>query len=394
MSSATNPFIATREGERHAVYARLAAEGPVHQVTLPTGREVWMVTGHAETRELLSDPRLVKGGWQLGPYAHDLPEDVARGIHSHMLLTDPPDHTRLRRLVTGAFTRRRVERLAPQIAAITAKLLDAIEGEETADLVAALAYPLPIDVICDLLGIPDDNRESFRAWTQVVVSPGMSPFDVYERANVEFLDFTRELIAAKRAVPQDDLLSALIAARDGDERLSEDELTSMVYLLVIAGHETTVNLIGNSVLALLTHPDQLALLRAEPERIDDAIEELLRYDGPLQNTLTYLTREPIEVGGKTIPAGVGVVVSLLAANRDFPGGDRLDITRQDVTHTAFGHGLHYCLGAPLARLEGRIALEALFARFPGLRLDGPADALTRTPSVLMNGLAALPVRLR
>jgi cytochrome P450 len=229
------------------------------------------------------------------------------------------------------------------------------------------------------------------------VAPGIFSFEEYEAAAIAILDFTHELIKDKRRVPQDDLLSDLIAARDGEERLTEDELTSMVFLLVIAGHETTVNLIANGVRALLTHPDQLALLRVDPALLEPAIEELLRYDGPVQNTLPYWTAEPIEVGGTTIPAGEIVVVSLNAANRDpaqFPQAERLDVTRQETGHTAFGHGLHYCVGAPLARLEARIAIGALLDRFPALRLDAPADSLTRVPSMIMNGLAGLPVRLR
>jgi cytochrome P450 len=229
------------------------------------------------------------------------------------------------------------------------------------------------------------------------VAPGIFSFEEYEAAAVAILDFTRRLIEEKRRVPQDDLLSDLIAARDGEERLTEDELTSMVFLLVIAGHETTVNLIANGVRALLTHPDQLTLLRTDPALLEPAIEELLRYDGPVQNTLPYWTAEPIEVGGTTIAAGEIVVVSLNAANRDpaqFPLADRLDVTRQEAGHTAFGHGLHYCVGAPLARLEARIAIGALLDRFPALRLDAPADSLTRVPSMIMNGLASVPVRLR
>jgi cytochrome P450 len=391
-----NPFTAVRDGERHAIYAKLLAEGPVHHVTMLTGRTAWLVTEHAQARALLSDPRLVKGGWEAGVYAKMLPEHVARGIHTHMLMSDPPDHTRLRKLVTSVFTRRRVEKLAPRIQEMTDELLAALDGAETVDLVSALAYPLPIGVICELLGIPKESWAAFRAWSAPLVAAGFFSFEEFQAAAISMLDFTRELIEEKRRVPQDDLLSDLIAARDGAERLTEDELTSMMYLLIIAGHETTVNLIANGVRALLTHPDQLALLRADPALLEPAIEELLRYDGPVQTTLPYWTTEPIEIGGTAIAAGEIVVVSLNAANRDpaqFPQPDRLDFTREGAGHTAFGHGLHYCLGAPLARVEARIAIGTLLDRFPGLRLDGPADALTWAPSMIMNGLTALPVRL-
>ncbi|GAA2413205.1 cytochrome P450 family protein [Nonomuraea africana] len=392
-----NPFTAVADGERHAIYAELTGKGPVHRVTLPTGRQGWMVTSHAEARALLSDPRLVKGGWQTGVYASKLGEDTARAIHTSMLHSDPPDHTRLRKLITSVFTRRRVEMLAPGIQQMTGDLLDALGGQDVADLVPALAVPLPINVICELIGIPMEARPDFRSWTPLIVSPDIHGFEEYQRAALSMLAYTRGLIEDKRRKPRNDLLSDLIAARDGEHRLSEDELTSMVYLLVIAGHETAAHLIANGVRALLTHPGQLALVRERPELLEPAIEEMLRYDGPLQNTLPYWTAEPVEVGGVTIPAGELVIVALTAANRDpaqFPGGDVLDITREAPAHTAFGHGLHYCVGAPLARTEARIALGMLLDRYPALRLAVPPGTLTRTASLLINGLDALPVHLR
>jgi cytochrome P450 len=209
------------------------------------------------------------------------------------------------------------------------------------------------------------------------------------------LDFLYELIEEKRQNPGDDLFSELIAARDGGDRLSEDELTGMAYLLVLAGHETTVNLIANGMLALLTHPDQLALLRAEPERIDGAVEELLRYDGPVQTAMPAVASEPIQVGDVTIQTGDLIFIVLIAANRDpdrFPEPERLDIRREPAGHLTFGHGVHHCLGAPLARLEARIAIGTLVERFPSLELARPADELLRTPSILMHGLESLPLR--
>ncbi|MFY1668855.1 cytochrome P450 family protein [Plantactinospora sp. WMMB334] len=399
--SIASPFTATGEGQRHAIYAEYARAGSVHRIAMPTGVPLWLVTGHEEARSLLTDPRLVKGGWEArarwSPPGSRLPPDVARGLHTHMLTADPPDHGRLRRLAAQAFTRRRIDALEPRIRALTAELLGALDGDDEADLVASLAYPLPIAVITELVGIPEEGREDFRGWAVPLMAPGIVSPEVAAAAAGKLHGYTRELIARKRRSPEDDLLSDLIAARDGGDRLSGDELTSMVYLLVFAGHETTVNLIANGVLALLANPDQLALVRAEPDRLADAIEELLRYDGPVQGTLPYLTVEPVDVGGVTIPADELVMISLLAANRDparFPGGDRLDVTRPAGAHLAFGHGLHYCLGAPLARLQGQIAIGALLDRFPALRLGEPAETLTRSPSMIVNSLTALPVRLR
>ncbi|MFC9429004.1 cytochrome P450 [Streptomyces sp. NPDC056987] len=396
-----DPFTAVLRDERHRIYAELAAEGPVHRITTPTGAQAWLVTDYAEAKALLADPRLVKGGWEFGAYAAELPEDVARGIHTSMLNSDGPTHTRLRKLVLSAFTRRRVEKLTPTIRRLTDDLLTVAaaegEGAKPVDLISALAYPLPLGVICELIGIPDEDRTAFRAWTTPTVSPGIHGFEAFREAVTSLLAFSRELIAKRRNDPQDDLLSDLIAARDEGASLTEDELTSMIFLLVIAGHETTVNLIGNGVRALLARPDQLALLRERPELLDPAIEEFLRHDGPVQTTLPYRTLEAVDVGGVKVPAGAVVLVALMAANRDpeqFPGGTALDITRDTRSHLGFGYGIHYCVGAPLARVEARIVFRALLDRFPGLRPAVPEEGLTRTPSMIMNGLTVLPVHLR
>ncbi|MFD3458005.1 cytochrome P450 [Streptomyces sp. NPDC058691] len=392
-----NPFTAVLDGQRHEAYAALAAEGPVAHVVTPAGVPAWIVTDHAVARALLSDPRCVKGGWHSAIYADRLPEDIARGLNAHMLNSNPPEHTRLRKLVTSAFTRRRVEKLIPGIERMTEALLTAADTTEPVDLLSALAYPLPISVICELIGVPEEGRAQFQTWSSRIVSPGVYPFEEYERAASEILDYSRALIDEKRTRPQDDLLSDLIAARDNGEGLSEDELTAMMILLLLAGHETTVNLIGNGVRALLVHPDQMELLRTRPELLPSAIEEMLRYDAPLQNTLPYRTTEAIDVGGATLPEGAMIYVTLQAANRDdtqFPSSGMLDITREGSAHIAFGHGIHYCVGAPLARVEARIVFRTLLDRFPRLRPAVPVGSLTRRPSVIMNGLAELPVYLR
>ncbi|MGH4009347.1 MAG: cytochrome P450 family protein [Pseudonocardiaceae bacterium] len=391
----TAPFAVTDGPQRHARYAELAVTAPIHRIALPTGEPAWLITGYDEVRHALHDPRLIKG--DVTRSIRDLlPAEVIAAMMHSMLNRNPPDHSRLRRLVTAAFTRRRVEQLAPRIQQITDELLDAMAPAQQVDLIDAFAYPLPMTVICELLGVPSEHRTEFRDRSSVVVAGVLAGPDVFAAASTAMVSYLRELIKAKRATPADDLLSALVAVRDGADRLTEDELTSMAFLLLVAGHETTVNLIGNGVLALLTHPEQLALLRAELDRLPAAIEELLRFDGPLQVTTFRLTTEPVNIGGTTIPAGEIVIAGLLAANRDpacIAQPDVLDITRTDNPHLAFGYGIHHCLGAPLARLEGRIALGTLLTRFPGLRLAVPAEQLTWKPGVLMHSLTALPVAM-
>ena len=396
--TAPSPFTETTGPARHAAYTELAATGPVQKIMLFTGVPAWVVTGYAETRELLAHPELVKT--LRGPHMDEMPPDLNAAMNTHLLSTNPPDHTRLRRLVTAAFTVRRVEALAPRVQDIADALLDDLTAAgadgRPVDLVEGFGFPLPITVITELLGIPPGDRADFRRWSSIIVNGNAHPSEVYVDAVRSIVGYVRELIAAKRTDPGDDLLSALIAVHEGSERLSEDELTSMAILLLVAGHETAVNLIVSGTLALLRHPEQLALLRAEPERLPGAVEELLRYDGPLQVTFPAVTAAPIEVGGVTIPAGDVVLPALLAANRDparFHAPDRLDVTRTSNSHLAFGHGLHHCVGATLARLEGRIALGSLLARFPGLRLADPAAEPARNPGLLMNGLIALPVVL-
>lgn len=395
-----DPFAAVPNGARHAALAELAQTGPLHHFVLPTSVPAWVITGYAQARAALTDPRLVKGGPRNAPYVEELEPETSAGLNHHMLTADPPTHTRLRKLVSMAFTRRQVERLAPTIEALAASLLDDVAEELTAtgeaDLMRTFAYPLPATVICDLLGIPQEARADVRGWVGPLLAGGVGTFEAYATAARRMLAFTRELIEEKRRTPAEDLLTALIEARDGDDRLTEDELTSMVQLLFIAGTDTTVSLISNGTLALLTHPDQLAAVSANPDRWPAAIEELLRFDSPAQVPIPVATAEPVDIAGTTIPAGEHVIVSLLAANRDparFPDPDRLDLSRTDGAHLAFGHGIHHCVGAPLARLEGRIALQALTERFPNLELATEPDKLEREPSLLFNKLTALPVRL-
>ncbi|MEU9996704.1 cytochrome P450 [Streptomyces sp. NPDC050848] len=371
-------------------YAKLRESGPVHHVRMPDGWEFWLVVGHEEGRAALTDPRLVKSPSVIGFTPVD--EEV---IGPNLLAVDPPDHTRLRKLVAREFTARRVEALRPRVQEIADELVDAMAQAGRADLVDAFAFPLPITVICELLGVPTADRDSFRRWSNELVAPtGGTP----EREIVEgFGAYLGELIEDKRAAgPADDLLSALIATRDEDgDRLSLPELRAMAYVLLIAGHETTVNLISNTMRALFAHPDQLADLRADFGLLDGAVEEGLRYDGPVETSTFRIAKEPTTVGGTAIPAHAPVFVSLAGADRDptrFPEPDRFDIRREPRGHLAFGHGLHYCLGAPLARLEGAIAIRTLLERFPRLELDPEGAPWEWMPGLLIRGVRRLPVR--
>ena len=375
----------------HPVYAELRALGPVHRVRLPPPdehHETWLVVGYEEARAALADPRLAKDGSRIG--VRFLDEEL---IGKYLLIADPPQHTRLRGLIAREFTMRRVEALRPRVQEITDALLDAMLPQGRADLVESFAYPLPLTVICELLGVPEIDRAGFRALSTEAVAP-VSAESEYE-AFVQLAAYLTDLIEDKRrAGPADDLLSSLIrtTAEDGD-RLSPEELRGMAFVLLVAGHETTVNLLTSGVHALLTHPEQLAALRADMTLLDGAVEEMLRYEGPVENATFRFAAEPLDIGGTEVAAGDPVMIGLTAADRDgvkYPAPDRFDIRRDARGHVAFGHGIHYCLGAPLARLEARVALRSLLERCPDLALDGlPRGWLS---GMLMRGVRNLPVR--
>jgi cytochrome P450 len=382
----------------HELYRRLRAKGPVARVVMWGAVPVWLVTRYTEARALLNDPRLSKDHARLQTLfppgtggAHTFP------VNATMLMTDPPDHTRLRRLVLKAFTSRAVERLRPGIERITDELLDNLEraaADGPVDLVESFAMPLPVRVIGDLLGVPAALRDRFRT----AVEPLLSTVDPSEvgTASEALATLLRKLIHEKRQDPRRDLLTALIEARHNGDQLSDDELLTTAYLLILAGYETTVNLIGNAILALLQNPSQLAALRGEPSMLPTAVEEFLRYESPINVATIRFTTVPIRVGDVEIPANEFVMIALLAANRDdeqFSDADQLDIARKPNSHLAFGHGIHYCVGAPLARMEAEIALGRMLARFCRITLDDAATVLYRT-STLTRALRSLPVQLR
>lgn len=376
----------------YPTYAALRSTCPVQAVpTGSGGHSNYLVTGYAEARQALGDPRLSKNTaafFANKPSKRQLHPAVAH----NMLATDPPQHTRLRKLVTKAFTTGAIAQLRPFITEVTDGLLDRWPVGGQVDLVAGLAVPLPVIVICELLGVPEVDRPKVQLWSADLFAAGKP--DRIDTASHAMADYMAALIAAKRRQPSDALLDRLIAARDDDDHLSQEELVSLAVLLLVAGHETTTNFLGNAVLALLQHPAELERLRANPNEVPAALDELLRFDSPVSTATFRYTTEPIALGGIQIPADVPVLVALGAANRDprrFPSPDQLDLDRDAGSHLAFGHGIHRCVGAPLAKAEADIALRAVLARFPGIRLAVSPDQLQWRRTRLVRGLASLPV---
>ncbi|MGW3246302.1 cytochrome P450 family protein [Streptomyces sp. NPDC001070] len=378
-------------------YRELRQEGPVRRAVISGDLEVWLVTRYEDGLAALADPRLSSDVRDSADprLLERLPTNERQAMLRTMLRADPPDHTRLRRLVSKAFTARRVAELEPRVQAVTDELLDAIVPAGRADLVEEFALPLPVTVISELLGVPVSDRHDFQRWTDEMILQGPQAPDLarLEAAWRQMHGYLSALIDAKRRSPADDLLSALVARHDDEQRLDADELIAMAFLLLAAGYVTTVSLIGSGIAALLAHPAQLRALRDDPGLLPGAIEEFLRYDGPINPGITRFTREDLTIAGVAIPRGATVVIASAIADRDparFTDPDRLDVTREDNAHLAFGHGIHYCLGAPLARLEGRIAIGSVLRRLPGLALAVPPGELRWRPGVL-RGPERLPV---
>ncbi len=399
------PELFSREfaADPYPAYAWLREHAPVHRARLPSGVEAWLVTRHADARQALADQRLSKNPERHSQAAHTkgrvgIPGERSANLMTHLLNIDPPDHTRLRRLVAKAFTPRRVAEFAPRVQSLTDGLIDGFAERGSADLIEEFAFPLPIYVICELLGVPPEDQDDFRGWAGMMLHTSGRRGGV-GRAVKRMREYLAELIHRKRGEPGDDLISGLIRASDHGEQLTEEEAAAMAFILLFAGFETTVNLIGNGALSLLRHPAQRAVFQGaaeagDEERLTASVEELLRYDGPVELATWRFATEPLTLGGRAIGRGEPVLVVLAAADRDparFAEPDRLDLARTDNQHLGYGHGIHYCLGAPLARLEARTALATLLRRLPDLRAAAEPEELRWRGGLIMRGLRSLPV---
>ena len=381
------------------VYEKLRAEEPVHRLLLPSGHVAWMVTRYEDAVNILKDGRFVTG------VLDDRNDEMEERLPPHqtiisrnLISVGPEDHRRLRRLIQKAFTPRMIERLRGRIVEISDELLDKIQAGNTRkfDLIEDYAFPLPIIVICEMLGVPLKDQDKFRAWSNTIMESVSNPQMNQESDEVmkAFVDYLQELITERRNHIQQDLISDLISIEEEGDKLTEQELYALVFVLIIAGHETTVNLIGNGMLALLEHPQQKQLLMDHPDLIQAAVEEVLRFNGPAEISNVRWAKENVDFQGIQIRQGDMMLVALSSANRDssqFEDSDTFDITRKVNDHIAFGKGIHYCLGAPLARLEGEIAINALLHRLPEIRLNTDAELLEWRPGMIIRGLKAFPV---
>jgi cytochrome P450 len=385
------------------LYAKMQAEAPALRAPLnmPLAKEAVLLTRYADVATLLRDPRFSKERANAGLSVGGPPAIIrwiVAPLMNNMLDKDDPDHARLRRLVQTAFTPKRVDEMKSRITAMSEALLNKLDGRSDIDLIADFAMPLPVGVIAEMLGVPKADHAKFVRWSNILIDGAISPVTMLMGmpSLIAFMRYVRAMVKMRRVEPQDDLTTDLVKAQDAGEQFSEDELVSMIILLLTAGHETTTHLIGNGMLALLQNPDQLARLRAEPQHIDTAIEELLRFAGPVEMSTFRYAREDIELGGLPIRKGEAVLGVIAAANRDerqFADPHKLDITRDPNRHLTFGMGGHYCLGAPLARLEGRIAIPMLLERFPNLRLAKTSTEPQWRPQLILRGLKALPLQV-
>ncbi len=391
-----SPFVRpSYEANPYALYEQLRRDAPVYKTALPNGVEVWLVTRYEDVEAGLKDSRLVKNISNARGRSF-LERWGFRSLRSNnMLRTDPPQHTRLRNLANEAFKPKYIRDLRGHIQEIADALLDNMQGAGRMDLIADFALPLPITVISEMLGVPAADHRKFRDWSSALIASGAlsSESAHLTREALALINYVRKLIANHRKNPQADVISQLIQAEESGDRLSNAELVSTVILLLVAGHETTVNLIGNGMLALLENPDQLEMLKQDPALIKPAVEEILRFVNPVQIVNRYAA-EDLEIAGTQIPRGAHLQLVLAAANHDaayVTDPKKLDITRGQARHVAFGQGIHYCLGAPLARVEGEIAFATLLRRLPNIRLSIAPSQLQWRPAYELRGLQSLPV---
>ena len=390
------------KAEADHFYAQLRREAPVYRTVLPDGQPAWIVSQYDDVAMVLKDDRFSKQFrtiFEANPNLKPpwIPK-VLLPLMGHMLHTDPPDHTRLRALVQQAFKPTLVERLRPRIHELSNELLSAASRRNSLDLISQFALPIPATIIAEMLGVPVQDRHKFHKWSRRMLALGGLKFRMLRVLPTvwQFAGYLRRLIRSKRAALQDDLLSALIMAEQDGQKLTEDELVAMIFLLLIAGHETTVNLIGNGTLALLDHPDQMQQLRSDPQLMKSAVEEMLRFTSPVETGTERYTKQDVTISGVTIPRGSFVLASIASANRDeahFDNPDAFDICREPNKHLAFGLGPHYCLGAPLARLEAQIAFESLLERTTELRLGIDREKLHWNRGLILRGLRSLPLRV-
>jgi cytochrome P450 len=381
------------------LYRRLRDETPVVKAKLrgiaPGTNEAYLIARYADVSSALKDSRLVKDPLNAGVEARPVPA-MFRPLMRNMLALDDPDHARLRRLVVAAFTPRRVEMMTARTRATSAALLDRLDGRTSFDLIREYAMPLPVAVISELLGVPQNDRRRFARWSGAILRGASMTALITSLPDIlAFLRYLKQLIAMKRSAPEDDLVSALVAAEaKGDRKLDSDELAAMIAILLSAGHETTVNLIGNGILAMLQNPDSMQAVRANPSIIETGVEELLRYASPVEISTSRYAREELTVAGVEIPRGSLVICLIASANRDerqFVHADQLDLFRSPNRHVTFGEGGHYCLGASLARMEGKVAIPDVLTRFPRLRLATPPGQLRWRPNPVLTGVERLPV---
>lgn len=389
----------THKASAHAVYARLRRDAPICRIKLATGQQAWLLTRYEDVSRLLKDDRLAKD-----PANALTPEMLAKQpqiprllapLTRNMLGMDDPDHARLKKLVQAGFTPKRMEELAGKTEEIAQILIHKLRGQATFDLIRSFALPLPVEVISELLGVPGPDRGKFARWSQVLLSAPVGSWRVVLSlpGMISFMRYLRKLIAIKRAKPADDLISALVAIDNGD-RLSAEELQAMIAILLSAGHETTTNMIGNGILALLRHPLARQRLASEPDLASRAVEELLRFDGPVEATTFRYARTSIEMAGSQVARGDIVLGSITSANRDdrqFEAPDVLEFSRKSNRHLTFGEGGHYCVGAALARMEGRVAFNVLLRSFPGMKIAVPEAGLKWKPNSVLRGLERLVI---